>query len=186
MTIARIGKLDLVLLAGVVLLTGYLMLMAVNNTTSPLVITRGTSMEPTYHEGDLLTLRRVAPVDIAVGDVIVFDISGDAKSANLPDLVAHRITKITARGGKFVYHTQGDNSDPDPFTVESSQVRGVVIGNLGPIGRLFLIRFNLQSLALLFVPVGVFVGFLWLASSWLKESQSKASSRSKNVSEASE
>jgi signal peptidase I len=171
MTTIFSGKLDVVLLAGVVLLTAYLMLMAVNNSTSPLVITRGTSMEPTYHQGDLLAIRRVAPVEIEVGDVIVFETSGDVREDRLPDLIAHRVTSIGASSGKFVFKTQGDNSAADPFGVDSSQVRGVVVGNLGPVGKLFLVQLKMQSLLLLLVPVGVFLGFLWLAASWLNDSQ---------------
>lgn len=63
------------------------------------VITQGNSMEPAFHEGDLVIVREAA--DYAVGDVIA------AHDKKLKASVLHRI--IQEQEGRYV--TKGDNND---------------------------------------------------------------------------
>ena len=91
------GGLDrsrIVFLVALGLLAAYFALMASAGVTSPLVIVSGSSMEPTYHSGDLLLVRSVAPASISAGDIIVFHTPRKGVSAGLPSRIAHRVESI--------------------------------------------------------------------------------------------
>jgi signal peptidase I len=82
-----------------------------NGPTSA-VIVQGTSMEPTYHTGDVVLTRTAS--SYGVGDVIAFRVSANAN-------VIHRIIAVNDNG--FV--TQGDNRDgPDRWTPKQTDVVG--------------------------------------------------------------
>lgn len=78
-----------------------------------IVVTRGVSMSPTYHQGDLVVVARKSTY--RVGEIAAYP---------LPDkhlVVLHRIVGGDARG--FVF--KGDNnSSIDPTTTAQSQLRG--------------------------------------------------------------
>ena len=144
---------------------GYLFLAAAMNDLSPFVLVRGSSMQPAYHEGDLLISQRLAPADIAIGDVIVFTLPRDARREGLPEAAAHRVIGISARDGALQFETRGDNSDPDPFTVPSRNVNGVVVKNLGPIGRPLLLLGNTRMLLMLGLPLLTFAAVFFVMNS---------------------
>ncbi len=126
----------MLLLAG---FAGYLLLMFQVGTATPFLVTRGASMEPTYHQGDLLLQRRAAPADIREGDVISFRVPPEARaSLGLSGAVAHRVIEISAAEGELVFQTQGDNGSVDTFQVPASNVDSVVVRNLGRFGAVFL------------------------------------------------
>lgn len=78
------------------------------------VIVSGTSMEPTYLDGDLVIARHHDTY--AVGDVITYQVPTDVTVQ-----VIHRITEITDAG----YITQGDNRDEvDNWVVARDAVYG--------------------------------------------------------------
>jgi signal peptidase I len=80
------------------------------------VVVSGPSMEPTYHSGDVLIVRKKTPV---VGDVIVFTVP-DRKAQ-----VVHRVIERRSDGTMIV---QGDNrSTPDLPLPRDSDVVGVAI-----------------------------------------------------------
>jgi signal peptidase I len=79
--------------------------------TATYVFVNGTSMQPTYHTGDLVVVRRQA--SYRVGDVVAFEAGGS--------VVIHRVRSVTAAG--FV--TRGDNrSSDDPWTPTQDQILG--------------------------------------------------------------
>jgi signal peptidase len=86
----------------------------------PLAILTG-SMEPRLPPGTLIVVRPTDPTDLAVGDVVTYQIRpGD------PDLVTHRIVGVSvATNGSARYVLKGDNnSDADAEPVLPEQVKG--------------------------------------------------------------
>jgi len=163
----RLTKFNLTLVALLLLWTGYLGLMQFLSTSSPFVVVRGTSMEPTLHAGDLLLSRGASPTEVQVGDVIAFEVPPDAQERlKMPATAAHRVIGIEAHQGQLVFVTQGDNSAVDPFHVPSSAVRGVVVKNLGPVGWPLLFLTNRSVWLYLGLPILVFV-LIVLATLWL-------------------
>ncbi len=70
-------------------------------TTRPVIDVISESMSPNINRGDLVIVKYAAPMDIRIGDVIVFD----TLSEPLP--VIHRIYKINGDG---TFQTLGDNN----------------------------------------------------------------------------
>jgi signal peptidase I len=78
------------------------------------VIVDGVSMEPTYHDGDLVIAREQASYD--VGDIIVYDAPIDSQFN-----VIHRIIETTEGG----FITQGDNrNEPDGWIAPHDTIYG--------------------------------------------------------------
>ena len=101
------------------------------NTSIPITVVSGRSMEPTYYEGDILIVQGVPVSNIVCGDhntrngsVIVYKRSYD----NL--LIVHRVTGIRynySGSGIYEFETWGDNNPiPDGWQPQSS-VMGIVI-----------------------------------------------------------
>lgn len=67
----------------------------------PLAVLSG-SMEPTYHVGSVVFVKKAAPEDIRVGDAITFRLTG----LNYP--ATHRVVSIDP--DKRVFVTKGDNN----------------------------------------------------------------------------
>lgn len=86
------------------------------------VIVDGTSMEPTYRDGDLVIAYAGASYD--VGDVIVYDAPvRDTESQDLEFNVVHRVVDRVEGG----YRTQGDNrGEPDGWIAADDAVYGSV------------------------------------------------------------
>jgi signal peptidase len=81
------------------------------------IVVKGTSMEPTYHSGDLVIAHQGGTYHR--GDIIAFRAGG---RFNDPAIVIHRIVGGNATQG-FV--TQGDNRDrTDPWRPKSANVVG--------------------------------------------------------------
>jgi len=143
---------------GSVAIAAYLGLMTFLNTSNPFVVTRGTSMEPVYREGDLLVIRKVPAAQLGPGDLIVFDVPEQAqRELRMPPRAAHRIVRVSAEDGELAYVTKGDNSDVDPFKVKSGAVTGLIVKNLGQLGRPILLLSNARFLLFMGLPIAVFV-----------------------------
>ena len=163
----QIGKLNLGLVALLLLGIGYLGLMLFTGSTKPFMVVRGASMEPTFHSGDLLLRKSVVAGEVQVGDIIAFKVSPDERERlKMPANAVHRVVGIEGEGGELAFETKGDNSDVDPFKVSASAVHGVVLKNLGPLGRPFLFLSNPGVLLFLGLPILTFVVIV-LASLWL-------------------
>lgn len=91
-----------------------------------LVIVSGSSMEPTYFDGDLVIARDIEP---SIGDVLVY-----APEALGGAQVVHRIIGGDAESG---WELQGDNNDfVDPYLPTADEVKGVVLVHYANLGRL--------------------------------------------------
>ncbi len=79
------------------------------------------SMEPRYPPGTLVVVRDVEPADVAIGDVITFQLrSGE------PQVVTHRVIAVQIGvDGERSFVTQGDaNNTPDVDPVREVQIVG--------------------------------------------------------------
>ena len=159
------GGLDrsrIVFLVSLTLLSAYFVLMASAGVTSPFVIVSGSSMEPTYHSGDLLLVRSVAPASISEGDIVVFHTPRKGVSMGLPPRIAHRVVGIQPVNGMLGYRTTGDNSDQDSFVVPSNLLIGAVRTNLGPIGKVLAVISNVKLLLVIGLPLALAGAVFWL------------------------
>jgi len=122
------------------------------------VIATGSSMEPLFHHGDLLVLKR-AP-SYQVGDIVGYkpSLPAEVSSEHKLPLIVHRIVKFDERGW-FV--TKGDNFDkPDPYAVEEDLIVGKLWFSVPYLGYLFMfVRkpffLAMASSLLFFLLVGV-------------------------------
>jgi signal peptidase I len=88
----------------------------------------GGSMAPTWHTGDLVITRTVAPQDVAVGDVIRY------RSGN--DFVLHRVVAIWDGGAQLQFMTRGDANDADDPPVPADLLAGKVLWTIPKVGWL--------------------------------------------------
>ncbi|MCR2783152.1 MULTISPECIES: signal peptidase I [unclassified Microbacterium] len=88
------------------------------------------SMEPGLPPGTLIVTKPTPVEDIAVGDVITYQIrSGESA------VVTHRVISKTFAGDEVTFIAQGDNNDvPDPEPVREVQVRGTLWYSLPLLG----------------------------------------------------
>lgn len=96
--------------------------------TTAYVFVRGDSMEPTYHTGDLVLVRREPSYE--VGDIAAFAVAGaNGRQA----VVIHRITSVERDGTHIL---QGDNRDaPDPWHPTEDEIVGTPLLLLPGAGR---------------------------------------------------
>lgn len=80
-----------------------------------------SSMKPEYPPGTLIVVRKVDSSNLAIGDVVTYQIR-----SNEPDVITHRIVGFTFdQQGNRLLTTQGDAVPvPDERPVQSEQVRG--------------------------------------------------------------
>ncbi|MCR2793301.1 signal peptidase I [Microbacterium sp. zg.Y625] len=101
---------------------------AVVGGTAMTVLTQ--SMEPRLPPGSLVVIKPTPVDDIAVGDVITYQIrSGEAA------VVSHRVVSKTYADGELTFITKGDNNaavDPEP--VQAVQIRGTLWYSLPLLG----------------------------------------------------
>lgn len=91
------------------------------------------SMNPRYPPGTLVVTRPVAPTDVAVGDVLTYQLE-----SGRPAVVTHRVVAISTNlRGETVFTTRGDANDAaDPKPVRPVQVRGELAYAVPVLGRL--------------------------------------------------
>lgn len=95
---------------------------------SPYVVISG-SMEPAFHVGSVVYVKKADPKTLEVGDPITFDIGGD-------ELVTHRIVSIEDDNGQMSFVTKGDaNEMADLNPVMEDQVKGKVIFTIPGLGK---------------------------------------------------
>jgi signal peptidase I len=107
--------------------------------SSLFVVVRGKSMEPTYHQGDLLYARTAR--DYEPGDIAVYRIPEGQPGAGA--LVVHRIKRVLANA---TYVFEGDNkTSPDDVTLRRRDLIAKPIADLG----------NLPTRALILLPIAL-------------------------------
>ncbi len=163
-----VPEMNLGLVAILILGIGYLGLLLSLNTTSPFLIAKGISMEPTIHAGDMLLNKRIPASEIIVGDIIAFAVPPKRQEKfNVPPIVAHRVIKIVEGPVHLAFVTQGDNSNSDPYEVPYSAIHGVVASNLGPLAVPILFLGNKSVLIIGGISILAFFGIALAALSFL-------------------
>ncbi len=78
-------------------------------------------MEPRYPPGTLVVVKDVDPADIAIGDVITYQLH-----SGQPEVVTHRVVAVQIdASGELTFITQGDaNNSADAEPVRAVQVVG--------------------------------------------------------------
>jgi signal peptidase len=103
------------------------------------VISSG-SMEPVYHEGDIIFIKETPSQSIDIGDIVVFE----ARNGDIP--IVHRVVDIVKENGTLYFVTKGDNNPfPDSYYspgIPESRVIGTPVLKIPKIGwiSLFLRR----------------------------------------------
>lgn len=102
----------------------------------PLVVVEGTSMQPTFYDGDLLLVRGVEDKHrVEVLEIIVF-----YEPRNRDRLIVHRVVNRTISSTTVEFQTKGDNNPTrDPWRVREADLVGVVIGRVPAVGSVILI-----------------------------------------------
>lgn len=105
----------------VLLATSCMVLLVAQSLFSPFHVVVGDSMAPRIRNGDAVTVKSVAPEQVRVGQVVVFQDPGQAGH-----IVAHRVIGIEDEGYGLLFATRGDrNPDVDGAKVSSSEVLGL-------------------------------------------------------------
>lgn len=119
------------------------------------------SMEPAYHTGSVIYVRRTDASGLKAGDVITFRLAGGA-------VATHRIVEITGEGDSLRFRTKGDANDTeDGKLVSPEDLMGKVVFTLPylgyavefiqtPAGRGTAIAAGAFLLLLLMLPDGLF------------------------------
>ena len=117
---------------------GFTMLQIVCNTSMPLAVARGQSMQPNIHEGDILLFQGIPPDEIQIGDIIFFEVPMNMRDI-LPERITHRVIEINHDTNGIFFRTQGDNAPPDTYEVRSSAILGKNIAIIPYIGMIFIL-----------------------------------------------
>ena len=104
----------------VVLMAALVIVVPIVGSATPLTVLT-SSMEPTLPPGTLIIVKPLDTADIAIGDVITYQIE-----SGKPDLITHRIAGITdSSDGSRTFTLKGDNNDvADGLPVLPVQVVG--------------------------------------------------------------
>lgn len=140
------------------------------NTSKPIVVVEGHSMEPKLYQGDILIIKGKNPEDIKIGDIIVFNPSTWPNPPDKP--VVHRVIdiKYDEEKDQYLYLTKGDNNAtnpvPDPAWVPDEDVYGVVIFTIPRIGIISLKLREQPYLAT--IIIGVLIVLMIVLTLWEK------------------
>jgi hypothetical protein len=78
----------------------------------------GSSMAPTLRPGDIVSVRRAAPEEISVGQLVVFSAG--------TRLITHRVVAVLKDAGVRRWITRGDRADEDDGAVPAENLIAVV------------------------------------------------------------
>jgi signal peptidase I len=114
------------------------------------------SMEPDLPPGTLVVVRPVDAEDIALGDVITFQLE-----SGKPTVATHRVVAVGTRlDGEQVFTTQGDaNGTPDRNPVRAAQVRGRLWYSVPYLGHLNSVLTGRQRQSAVLVVAALLVGY---------------------------
>ncbi|WP_084255114.1 signal peptidase I [Nocardioides sp. J54] len=122
------------------------------------------SMEPDLPPGTLVVVRSVDPEEVALGDVITFQLeSGE------PTVATHRVVAVGTRlDGEQVFTTQGDaNGTPDRNPVRAVQVQGRLWYSVPYLGHLNSVLTGKQrqtALLLVAALLSGYAGFMFVTA----------------------
>lgn len=102
------------------------------------------SMEPSVPSGSVIVSRPVDPLEVDVGDVIVFwsptgaTVSGGSDGAfqtTESTLITHRVVSIHGDGAERTFRTKGDgNEEEDPWRLTGDMVRARYVAHVPAVG----------------------------------------------------
>ena len=116
---------------------GFSILQVVCNTSMPLAVSQGRSMQPLINEGDLLLFQGVPAEEIQVGDVIIFEVPLEMRDL-LPPRITHRVTEVIRDTRGIHFRTKGDNAPPDTYEVPGGKVLGLNVAIFPYVGLVLL------------------------------------------------
>ena len=130
--------------------------------TMPFMPVFGISMEPVLHAGNLIMIEEKAPVDVEVGDIIVYNVPTAMQDySDYPPIVAHRVIEVRDTQFGIAWRTKGDNAGEDPFTVRAQDLRGTVSNQIPFLGFPFLFLQSQQGLIFIIVALSLLALYLY-------------------------
>lgn len=114
------------------------------------------SMEPDLPPGTLVVVRPVDAEDVALGDVITFQLE-----SGKPTVATHRVVAVGTRlDGEQVFTTRGDaNGTPDRNPVRAVQVQGRLWYSVPYLGHLNSVLTGRQRQSAVLVAAALLVGY---------------------------
>jgi signal peptidase len=122
------------------------------------------SMRPTVPEGSMVFITPLAPRDLRVGDVVMYQIPVDDRR-----VVAHRVVEVLEGGDHPVVRTEGDaNDQADPWVARMGagplwEVRAAV----PEVGRALQVLRQPGVRQLCVVALPLLLCLIWLGEIWL-------------------
>jgi len=136
-------------------------------TDTPLVAIASGSMSPALEIGDFILVQGTAPVNIQVGDIIVFNSPEGSRTI-------HRVTETqTLTNGTIQFRTKGDaNPAEDPYWIPENSLHGRVLYRIPYLGWLALD----PTIPIIIVSIVIIIVLLWpeRRRRWKKQSTWKA------------
>ena len=109
------------------------------------------SMTPTLQKDDLIIVQKCEPSELRKGNIITF--KQDEK------VISHRIIEIIENRGNIKFRTKGDNNSiPDSEQVETEQMYGKVVYNIGGVGKIVSYIQNVRG----FINIAIFVIIVYI------------------------
>jgi len=135
------------------------------------------SMEPTYHTGALLYVKKADPAALEVGDVITFMLSEDT-------VATHRIVAVVPDGedpSVLRFRTKGDaNNTEDGGLVHYKNVIGTPIFSIPYLGYVSHYVQNPPGTYITISVVAVLLIFLFLPDLFAKDDQTEEQAQKRN------
>lgn len=116
---------------------GFSVLQIAFNTSMPIAIAKGRSMQPIINEGDMLLFKGIPPEEMKIGDIIFFKVPPEMRDI-LPEQITHRIIEINHDSDGIYFRTQGDNAPPDTYLVRSDDIFGKNVAIIPYLGLLLI------------------------------------------------
>jgi len=145
------------------------------HTSTPWVVTEGTSMWPTVRQGELALIEGVSPRSLHRGEIVAVRVPPNYQRVYpYPPVILHRIRRVFRAGGQLRVVTQGDhNRYPDPLWFPAADVQGRLVRLIPDVG--FLPLFVESRYGLIAVGGLLFLGLLYwlvmLGLEWAELSQ---------------
>jgi signal peptidase len=121
-------------------------------TDTPFIVIASGSMSPALEVGDVIIVQGVSPVDIQVGDIIVFDSPEGARTI-------HRVAQMqTLSNGTIQFKTKGDaNPTEETYWTPEQNVHGRVTYRILYLGWMALI----PTIPLTIAVIIIIITLMW-------------------------
>ena len=172
------GIIIIAIIAGSVI-GSYFLIRLLWNTTTPITVVQGTSMEPTLYQGDLLFVKK--PRDLGAievgfhsnrtGDILIY------YSPIRKQLIVHRVVDMKLENGTWYFSTWGDNNPSSDDNIlysghwlSEDYVRGIMIGRIPWIGNIGIF---LRDSGLGIFLIIIILGYLIISTVFESKSEEK-------------